>query len=83
MKAASAAEHAWENCPDFFEPNPDDNLSQVVEKYRRGELGKGETPDILIDCVVDAADNLPRRGHSCLLMILPHFLKNKFYLLSD
>ena len=24
----------WEDCPDFFEENQDDNLSQIVEKYR-------------------------------------------------
>ncbi|MEW5900886.1 MAG: ferredoxin, partial [Acidobacteriota bacterium] len=24
----------WEECPDFFEQSPGDNLSQVVEKYQ-------------------------------------------------
>ncbi len=49
----------WEGCPDFFEQNLDDNFSQVVEKYRGGELGEGEAPDTLTDCVIDAADNCP------------------------
>ncbi len=49
----------WEHCSDFFEQNPDDNLSQVAEKYRKGNLGEGEAPDNLTDCVVDAADNCP------------------------
>lgn len=49
----------WEHCPDFFEQNPDDNLSQVVEKYRKGKMGEGEAPDNLTDCVVDAADGCP------------------------
>lgn len=25
----------WERCPDFFEQNPDDEFSQIVEKYRQ------------------------------------------------
>ncbi len=49
----------WQNCPDFFERNVDDDLSQVIEKYRKGNLGEGEAPDYLIDCVTDAADNCP------------------------
>lgn len=49
----------WESCPDIFEQNPDDNQSQIVEKYRVGELGEGEVPDDLIDCVITASDNCP------------------------
>ncbi len=49
----------WEDCPDFFEENPDDNLSQVVEKYRTGGLGEGEAPDDLLDCVIKASDACP------------------------
>lgn len=49
----------WTNCPEFFEENPDDNFSQVVEKYRAGGLGEGEAPDDLVDCVMQAADNCP------------------------
>lgn len=49
----------WTNCPEFFEENPDDNFSQVVEKYKVGGLGEGEAPDDLVDCVLQAADNCP------------------------
>jgi ferredoxin len=49
----------WEGCPNFFEQNPDDNFSQIVEKYRAGGSGEGEAPDALIDCVVAASDNCP------------------------
>lgn len=49
----------WESCPDVFEQNPDDNFSQIVEKYKAGELGEGEVPDDLIDCVMKASDNCP------------------------
>jgi len=49
----------WELCPNFFEQNPDDNFSQIVETYRKGGLGEGEAPDALIDCVIKASDNCP------------------------
>ncbi len=49
----------WTNCPEFFEENPDDNFSQVLEKYRTGGLGEGEAPDDLVDCVLQAADDCP------------------------
>jgi len=49
----------WAACPQFFEENPDDYWSQVVEEYRLdGELGKGEAPQGL-DCVTEAADVCP------------------------
>ncbi|MDD1742536.1 MAG: ferredoxin [Methanotrichaceae archaeon] len=47
------------NCPDFFEENPDDNFSQIVEQYRIGGLGEGEAPNELIDCVTRASENCP------------------------
>jgi ferredoxin len=49
----------WDDCPEFFEQNQDDNLSQVVEKYRTGGLGEGEAPDDLLNCVIDASDACP------------------------
>ena len=49
----------WEDCPEFFEQNQDDNLSQVVEKYRTSGLGDGEAPDDLLNCVIEASDDCP------------------------
>jgi ferredoxin len=50
----------WEECPDFFEQNPADNLSQVVEKYRRrGDPALGDSPSELEDCVRQAAESCP------------------------
>lgn len=50
----------WTTCPEFFEENVDDGYSQVVEQYRTGgNIGQGEAPDDLEDCVQDAADGCP------------------------
>jgi ferredoxin len=50
----------WETCPEFFEENPDDGWSQVIEQYRTdGDLGQGIAPQELEDCVGDAADGCP------------------------
>jgi len=49
----------WGSCPEFFEENPDDNFSQVVEKYRSGGLGEGKALDDLIDCVIKASEDCP------------------------
>ena len=49
----------WESCSGFFDQNPDDNLSMIVEKYRLGGLSEGEAPDDLIDCVIKASDDCP------------------------
>lgn len=52
--------NCWETCPDFFEENPDDGLSQVVEKYRINDNpGEGEAPAELGDCVKEAANECP------------------------
>lgn len=52
--------NCWETCPDFFEENPDDGLSQVVEKYRVGDdPGEGEALAELANCVKDAANECP------------------------
>ncbi len=50
----------WSDCPEFFEQSPDDEYSQVVEKYRAGgNLAEGNAPDDLRDCVRDAAEGCP------------------------
>lgn len=47
-------------CPEVFEMNPDDGLSQVVEKYKTGDdPGEGVVPEELKDCVEQAAQVCP------------------------
>jgi ferredoxin len=48
------------DCPEVFEENPEDFFSQVVEEYRvEDDLGVGEVPDDLADCVEDAIYGCP------------------------
>ncbi|MCK9579425.1 MAG: ferredoxin [Methanoregula sp.] len=50
----------WETCPGFFEENPDDSFSQVIEKFRSaGNIAKGTAPEDMEACVTDAADVCP------------------------
>ncbi|MEM0328870.1 MAG: ferredoxin [Nitrososphaerota archaeon] len=50
----------WALVPEFFEQNPDDGKSQVVEKYRiGGDPAVGEAPNNLLDDVKSAADGCP------------------------
>ena len=50
----------WDTCPDFFEQNPDDSFSQVIEKFRfNGNMAEGQPPQDLEDCARDAADLCP------------------------
>ena len=50
----------WATCPEFFEENPDDGLSQVVEGYWvDNDPGEGKAPEGLRDCVEDAANGCP------------------------
>jgi ferredoxin len=50
----------WTACPEFFEENPDDGFSQVVEKHRDGDdPGNGESPAELESCVDEAAHGCP------------------------
>lgn len=50
----------WASCPEFYEENPDDNLSQVVEPYRTGgSLAEGDAPDDLVQCATEAAEECP------------------------
>lgn len=47
-------------CPDVFEMNPDDNKSQITEKYReKGNIAVGIVPGDLLTCVQDAANACP------------------------
>ena len=48
-------------CPDVFEMNPEDNKSQIVEKYRTepSNLAIGIVPEDLKSCVEDAANACP------------------------
>ncbi len=50
----------WALVPDFFEQNPDDGKSQVVERYRvAGDPAVGDVPNNLLDDVKSAADGCP------------------------
>ncbi len=47
-------------CPDVFEMNPEDNKSQIVEKYREnGNIAVGIIPEDLKGCAEDAAAACP------------------------
>jgi ferredoxin len=48
-------------CPDVFEMNPEDNKSQIVEKYRedKSNIAVGIVPEDLKSCVEDAAAACP------------------------
>ncbi|OPY37354.1 MAG: Ferredoxin [Methanoregula sp. PtaU1.Bin051] len=50
----------WDACPGFFEQNPDDTFSQIIEKFRQdGNIGTGTPPVDLEACAHDAADLCP------------------------
>jgi ferredoxin len=50
----------WDTCPAFFEENPDDAFSQVMEKFRSGgNIAEGNAPADLDSCVIEAADLCP------------------------
>ncbi|AFK51312.1 ferredoxin [Thermogladius calderae 1633] len=48
-------------CPDVFEMSPEDNKSQIVEKYRadKANIAVGIVPEDLKSCVEDAAAACP------------------------
>lgn len=53
-------ESCWTICPEFFQQNPSDNWSEVVEKYRiGGDNSQGNAPKELEDKVKEAADACP------------------------
>ncbi len=50
----------WETCPAFFEENPDDSFSRLVEQFRSaGNIADGTAPADLEACVTEAADLCP------------------------
>ncbi len=50
----------WGVCPEFFEENLEDGLSQIVEEYRvEGNIAEGRAPEPLSDCVRDAEEVCP------------------------
>ncbi|MHB0856467.1 MAG: ferredoxin [Anaerolineae bacterium] len=50
----------WGDCPEVFEENDDDGLSQIVAQYRTGgDLANGQVPDDLTDCANSAAEACP------------------------
>ncbi len=49
-----------DTCPGFFQLNPDDTLSQVIEKYRTGgRPDQGDAPEDLLPCIREAAELCP------------------------
>lgn len=50
----------YADCPEVFEENPDDGMSQIVEEYRANDdPSVGKVPDDLADCVDNAAYACP------------------------
>ncbi|HHS97388.1 MAG TPA: ferredoxin [Chloroflexi bacterium] len=50
----------WGVCPEFFEENLEDGLSQIVEAYRfEGNIAEGRAPEMLDECVRDAEEGCP------------------------
>jgi len=50
----------WTECPSFFEENPDDSFSMIIEKFRTGKkINEGEVPEDITGCVQEAADLCP------------------------
>jgi len=46
----------WILCPEFFEQDPEDKKSRVVEAYRiQGEAGEGVVPGEMDCCIREAA----------------------------
>jgi ferredoxin len=52
--------NCWDSCPNFFEQNPDDSFSQIVEKFRAdGNIASGTPAPEDEACARDAADLCP------------------------
>lgn len=50
----------WDTCPELFEENADDSLSQIIEKYRlNGNIAEGVPTPELEECARDASDSCP------------------------
>ena len=50
----------WNTCPELFEHNPCDSLSQIAELYRFcGDRAEGIIPEDLVTCAREAANLCP------------------------
>mgnify|MGYP000035212729 FL=1 len=49
----------WALVPNFFEQNPDDGKSQIVEQYRAGDPTVGNAPDDMLNDIKSAAEGCP------------------------
>jgi ferredoxin len=50
----------WNDCPEVFEENSDDETAQIVKAYRvNSALDKGEVNEDMEEQVQDAADGCP------------------------
>jgi ferredoxin len=50
----------WNTCPDLFEQNPCDSLSQIVEQFRFcGDRAEGNIPENQIGCAREAVNLCP------------------------
>lgn len=50
----------WTTCPDFFEQNPEDNLSQVCKRWRIDDRkNEGDAPTEEEACVREASELCP------------------------
>jgi ferredoxin len=50
----------WETCPGFFEEDPEDTFSRIIEQYRTGgSTAQGTPPADMEACAHEAADLCP------------------------
>jgi len=50
----------WTTCPEFFEQSPEDDQSQIIERYRTGGgPAEGEVPWDKKECVKQASEGCP------------------------
>ncbi|HEY76161.1 MAG TPA: ferredoxin [Thermoflexia bacterium] len=50
----------WGICPEFFEENLEDGLSQILAAYRfEGDIAEGRAPETLEECVREAEEMCP------------------------
>ena len=55
-----SCEICWTQCPEVFQPNPEDRLSEIVPVYREGgDHSRGTIPDSLLEGARSAADQCP------------------------
>ena len=50
----------WNTCPDLFEQNPCDSLSQITERFRFcGDRAEGIIPENYVACALEAVNLCP------------------------